>query len=280
MARKRMISPELWDNQSFGELSMLAKVLFIGMISQADDDGKGVLSPQLLKSKIFPYDELRVADVDKALKEIGHNVSVANSADTDKAQEERGHKMSVIYYEIDGKQYYWFENWRKWQTINRPIPSKLPDPLFLDGVRGNIHSHEVFNDNSVNTHTQVNEYSRTIEVKKEKKEDTYVSKKESDEGRETFHLSAEESSLNENAGKKRKEFIPPTLEEVTAYAEERGRVDLAKKFFDYFEAGNWHDSEGKPVKAWKQKFITWEAHQPYPDTLPKCESRRPIKNIL
>ena len=120
---------------------------------------------------------------------------------------------------------------------------------------------------NVNVNEKENEYLRT-------------QKEKSDEGGETFPLSAEESSLNENAGKKRKEFIPPTLEEVTAYAEERGRVDLAKKFFDYFEAGNWHDSEGKPVKAWKQKFITWEAHQPYPDTLPKCESRRPIKNIL
>ena len=115
-----MISPEIWESQSFGELSLLAKVLFIGMISQADDDGKGVLSPQLLKSKILPYDELRIADIDKALKEIGHNASVAESADADKAREERGHKMSVVYYEVGGKQYYCFENWRKWQTCHTP----------------------------------------------------------------------------------------------------------------------------------------------------------------
>lgn len=103
---------------------------------------------------------------------------------------------------------------------------------------------------------------------------------ENDEGRETSPLPAEGNSLNENVGKKRKEFIPPTLEQVTAYAEERGRVDLAKKFFDYFEAGNWYDSEGKPVKVWKQKFITWETQRPYSETVPKSESRRPIKNIL
>ena len=163
MARKRMISPEIWENQSFGELSLLAKVLFIGMISQADDDGKGVLSPQLLKSKILPYDELRIADIDKALKEIGHNASVAESADADKAREERGHKMSVVYYEVGGKKYYRFENWKKWQTINRPIPSKLPDPLVSDGVRGGIHSHEEITNNSMSTHTQFNECSRPIE---------------------------------------------------------------------------------------------------------------------
>lgn len=119
-----------------------------------------------------------------------------------------------------------------------------------------------------------------VNVNEKEKEYLRTQKEKSDEGRETFPLSAEESSLNENAGKKRKEFIPPTLEEVTAYAEERGRVDLAKKFFDYFETGNWHDSEGKPVKVWKQKFITWETQRPYPETVPKSESRRPIKNIL
>ena len=161
-----MISPELWENRSFGELSLLAKLLFIGMISQADDDGKGVLSPQLLKSKILPYDELRIADVDKALKEIGHNVSVANGADTDKAREERGHKMSVVYYEVGGEQYYRLESWRKWQTINRPIPSKLPNPPVADGEGGGIHSHEEITNNSVSTHAQLSEYSRPIEVYK------------------------------------------------------------------------------------------------------------------
>lgn len=164
MARKRMISPEIWESQSFGELSILAKLLFIGMISQADDDGKGILSAQLLKSRILPFDELRIADVDKALNEIGHNVSVAQSADTDKALNERGHKLSVVFYEVEGKHYYLFENWRKWQKINRPIPSKLPNPPRADGEGVGLHSHEVFSDNSVSIHEQFSEYSRPIEV--------------------------------------------------------------------------------------------------------------------
>lgn len=55
-------------------------------------------------------------------------------------------------------------------------------------------------------------------------------------------------------------FTPPTLEEVKAYCHERGDKVDAQKFFDYFEAGKWHDSEGKAVKNWKQKMITWEKH--------------------
>ena len=55
-------------------------------------------------------------------------------------------------------------------------------------------------------------------------------------------------------------FQPPTLKDVESYITERkcAAVVDAKKFFDYFEAGGWHDSEGKPVKNWKQKLITWE----------------------
>ena len=58
--------------------------------------------------------------------------------------------------------------------------------------------------------------------------------------------------------KKKSVFIPPTLEEVKKYAESRGRIDLADKFYDYFNAGEWIDSKGNKVKNWKQKFITWE----------------------
>lgn len=52
-------------------------------------------------------------------------------------------------------------------------------------------------------------------------------------------------------------FVPPTLEEVTEYAKSRGREDLARKFLEYYTAGNWVDSNGKKVRNWKQKFLTW-----------------------
>ena len=68
----------------------------------------------------------------------------------------------------------------------------------------------------------------------------------------------ESSSISE---KKRKKFIPPTLEDVSAYAKERGAQNLAQKFFDYFSAGNWVDGKGDPVRNWKQKFLTWESRE-------------------
>jgi hypothetical protein len=75
------------------------------------------------------------------------------------------------------------------------------------------------------------------------------------------------SSISEEK-KKGKEFTAPTLEEVEAYAEERGVPDLGKTFFEYFTAGEWCDSTGKPVQSWKQKFLTWESN----------EKKRRVKN--
>lgn len=55
-------------------------------------------------------------------------------------------------------------------------------------------------------------------------------------------------------------FIKPTIDEIKAYCTERCNDVDPIKFFDYFTAGDWKDSEGKPVKNWKQKIITWEKH--------------------
>ena len=52
-------------------------------------------------------------------------------------------------------------------------------------------------------------------------------------------------------------FVAPTLEEVSEYAKSRGRGDLAKKFLEYYTAGNWVDGKGNKVRNWKQKFLTW-----------------------
>jgi hypothetical protein len=59
---------------------------------------------------------------------------------------------------------------------------------------------------------------------------------------------------------KRKTFVPPTLEEVQKYCDERKNNVDAKKFFDYFTASDWVDGKGNPVRNWKQKIITWESY--------------------
>ena len=71
-------------------------------------------------------------------------------------------------------------------------------------------------------------------------------------------LNTKKLNTNTNNSKKKNKFVPPTLEEVKQYCEERGNKVDAQYFYDYFTVSNWVDSKGNQVKNWKQKIITWE----------------------
>lgn len=57
-----------------------------------------------------------------------------------------------------------------------------------------------------------------------------------------------------------KAFMPPTVEEVQAYAASRGNPNFdARRFVDGYAAADWHDSKGTRVRSWKQKYVmVWE----------------------
>ena len=56
-------------------------------------------------------------------------------------------------------------------------------------------------------------------------------------------------------------FKKPTLLEVKEYCKERGNNIDANQFYDYYETNNWKDKDGKQIKNWKQKMITWESKE-------------------
>jgi len=50
--------------------------------------------------------------------------------------------------------------------------------------------------------------------------------------------------------------LSPTIEEVVLFFQSKGyKVEAAKKFWSYYDAAEWKDSNGKLVKNWKQKAI-------------------------
>lgn len=109
MARKRMIDPQIWASEDYSELSNFAQLVWIGLFSQADDEGRGKSKPAYLKSILFPYSEdiKLVKKVDSALNEIAKT-------------------MSITFYQLDNNEYYQLENWSKWQKVDKPQPSKIP----------------------------------------------------------------------------------------------------------------------------------------------------------
>lgn len=53
----------------------------------------------------------------------------------------------------------------------------------------------------------------------------------------------------------KKEFTPPTLEEVKSWFVENGSTaEAGAKAWQYYTDGNWNDSKGQPVKNWRQKM--------------------------
>lgn len=79
---------------------------------------------------------------------------------------------------------------------------------------------------------------------------------------------------------KKKAFVPPTLPEVQEYVKERGLMIDPTAFFDYFTEGKWKDSEGKPVKNWKQKALTWDCSARTRRTLDAARHLLPKKSAV
>lgn len=115
MARIRTIKPEFWTDERLTECSLSARLLFIGMLNFADDNGNQAYSAKRLKMQIFPADAI---DTQPLLDDlISHGV--------------------VIAYSVDGENYLHIKGFAKHQVINRPSATKIPMPkLTEDSVSG------------------------------------------------------------------------------------------------------------------------------------------------
>ena len=64
-------------------------------------------------------------------------------------------------------------------------------------------------------------------------------------------------NIKENIKRKTEPFKKPTLEEVTAYIQERKSPIDSERFYAYYESVGWIVGK-KPMKNWKMAVITWE----------------------
>mgnify|MGYP000103035265 CR=1 FL=1 len=153
MPRIRTIKPEFWTDERIGELSIPARLMFIGLWNYADDEGRFEVSPKKLKIWIFPYDEISAEEVWNYFEEL-----LATGL--------------VIEYEIEGRIYYCIKNFKKHQRINRPSHSKLPPPpeISKQFSENSVNTHTQFSEYSVNTHGELNEDSLTEKEKEREKE--------------------------------------------------------------------------------------------------------------
>lgn len=110
MPRIRTLKPEIWMSPQVMNLSFGARLLFIGMITQADDDGRGTADPRRLKAAIFGGDELAVTQVRTMLDEVS---SV---------------HLAVLYEAPEHGVLYELCSWHDHQKIDRAKKSVYPSP--------------------------------------------------------------------------------------------------------------------------------------------------------
>ena len=143
MARKRTIQPTIWQDPDFGRLSSLSKLIYVGCITQADDEGKLIGHPAVIRSLLFPYGEPSLEEVIGSIDEI---ISIMKN---------------FIYYDIDNQYYIMLKKWRDHQTLreDRMVKSIYPNPK----------------KESLTTNCQPDDGQMTAEVSKVSKESKEVS---------------------------------------------------------------------------------------------------------
>ena len=112
MARIRTLKPEMWGTGDISRLSRDERLLVVGLITMADDDGRFLSAPNAILGHIYPNDSnISPAQIMRWL---------TNAAEGDEP---------VHLYDFDGIAYGCFPNWHKHQRINRYTASKYPSPL-------------------------------------------------------------------------------------------------------------------------------------------------------
>ncbi len=87
-----------------------ARLLFIAMWNWADDSGRGTADPRTLAGFAFPNDEhITSADIRRMLGGIRR-------------------AFGVVFYEVEGRPYYYIPSWEKHQKIDKRSLPKHPDP--------------------------------------------------------------------------------------------------------------------------------------------------------
>lgn len=107
--RIRSLKPELWQSEQVGRLSRDARLLFVGLITLADDEGRFRALPAVILGHCLPYDEDAARRLERWLAEL----------------EQAG---LVVRYNADGLPYGALPGFAGHQRINRPSQSKLPPP--------------------------------------------------------------------------------------------------------------------------------------------------------
>jgi hypothetical protein len=108
--QRRMVYLKIWSSAQFSELSDKAKLLYIGTLTLADDDGRLIAKPSYLRGQIFPFDE---------------NISVSEIL---RLRNDIEKTLLFSVYSINNCEYIQHPNWTEYQVIRKDLYKKSTLP--------------------------------------------------------------------------------------------------------------------------------------------------------
>lgn len=109
MARIRTIKPEFWDSPDTARASLRARLLYISMWNLADDYGVGDGNFKRIIGFAFPNDEIGVAEIPRLIAEVSRT-------------------FSVMFFDYEGRPYYWIPSWETHQRTEKRAKQRVPFP--------------------------------------------------------------------------------------------------------------------------------------------------------
>lgn len=115
MARRRLVDPNTWHSGHFKRLRFQQRLLWLGIITLADDEGKLKGEPAFIRAAIFPFDAISLKKIEQDLAQIQQEGLIER-------------------YALGGDLYIRIIKWNTYQKPSHPTPSKIPDPIPNSGT--------------------------------------------------------------------------------------------------------------------------------------------------
>lgn len=122
MTNARMVFPKLFDNENIAQLDFAIRYLYIGLVCNADKEGRMEDRPQKIKKTILGYDNISANEVDAYLDTL----------------QEHGF---IIRYEASGQNFIQIVNFTKYQPTQTgepesviPCPEGYEPPKIIQGI--------------------------------------------------------------------------------------------------------------------------------------------------
>ncbi len=207
----RIIKESLCDSERIASLTDFEFRLWVGLITQADDAGRGDARPAYIKGHVFPFRERVTAkDIESALHALAA-------------------KGCVALYTVGGKPYFLFPSWARHQRIRECKP-KFPgmeNADSCDGSRDSAASCGELPQDAASCGLNPNPNPNT------------------------------NPNPNPELDARATRFTPPSVEEVSAYCQERQNSVDASRFVDFYSSKGWMVGKSK-MKDWKAAVRNWE----------------------